>query len=69
MAWRCRTACSGNLRDHATRGQTYQTLANVSLGIGLSALAAGVVLWVVGLPGERNRVALTARGVQLSGAF
>ena len=31
--------------DHATQGRTYQTLANVSLGVGIAALAAGVVLW------------------------
>jgi hypothetical protein len=64
-----RGACNAGLREHATRGQTYQTLANVSLGIGLSALAAGVVLWVVGLPGERSQLALSARGIQLTGAF
>jgi tetratricopeptide (TPR) repeat protein len=64
-----RSACSPSLEAHATRGQAYQTLANVSLGIGLTALAAGVVLWVVGLPSEHSQVAVTARGVQLSGSF
>jgi hypothetical protein len=64
-----RAQCGANLREHATLGQTYQTLANVSLGVGVAALAAGIVLWVIGLPSEHDRPTLTARGAQLSGAF
>ena len=45
----CPTAksCDAKYRDNATRGQTYQTIANVSLGVGAAALVAGVVLWLV----------------------
>jgi hypothetical protein len=64
-----RAQCSASLKDRATLGQTYQTLANVSLGVGVAALAAGIVLWVLGLPGEHDRPILTARGAQLCGAF
>lgn len=39
--------CDTKYRDNATRGQTYQTIANVSLGVGAAALVTGVVLWLV----------------------
>jgi hypothetical protein len=35
--------CDPGYRDNATRGQTYQTIANVSLGVGAAALVSGIV--------------------------
>jgi hypothetical protein len=64
-----RSQCSSALKANADRGQTYQTLANVSLGIGVAALAAGVVLWVLALPDEHAQLTLTPHSVQLTGAF
>jgi len=61
--------CDPRLRDNATRGQTYQTLANVALVAGAAALTTGVTLWLVSLPEERAQVAITASSVQLSGSF
>lgn len=63
-----RMNCDPALEDHATQGRTYQTLANVSLGVGIAALAAGVVLWVIGSPDEQ-RPASSARAPRLSGTF
>jgi hypothetical protein len=63
-----RMNCDPALEDHATQGQTYQTLANVSLGVGIAALAAGVVLWVIGSPDEQ-RPASSARAPRLWGTF
>lgn len=61
--------CDPKLEDHATRGSTYQTLANVSLGVGIAALATGVVLWVLGSPDEQTQARPTARGIELVGRF
>jgi hypothetical protein len=60
--------CDPALEAHATQGRTYQALANVSLGVGIAALAAGVVLWVIGLPDEQ-RPASSASAPRLSGTF
>lgn len=61
--------CDPHLRDSATRGQTYQTLANVALVAGAAALTTAVTLWLVSLPEERAEVAITASSVQLRGSF
>jgi hypothetical protein len=62
-----RMNCDPALEDHATQGRTYQALANVSLGVGIAALAAGVVLWVIGLPDEQRPSSASA--ARLSGTF
>jgi hypothetical protein len=62
-------ACGASYQDTATRGRTYQTLANVSLAVGVASIAAGLVLWLVSLPGEHADVAATGDGVQLRGSF
>jgi tetratricopeptide (TPR) repeat protein len=64
-----RAVCGAQFKDNATRGHTYQTIANVSLAVGVGAIATGLVLWVVGLPGERAHVALTPTGARVSGSF
>jgi hypothetical protein len=61
--------CDPRLRDNATRGQTFQTLANVALVAGAAALTTAVTLWLVSLPEERAEVAITASSVQLRGSF
>jgi hypothetical protein len=63
-----RTDCDPALQTHATEGQTYQTLANVSLGVGIAALVAGAVLWVISAPDDKPPTS-TARAAQLSGSF
>ena len=63
------TRCDPRLRDSATRGQTYQTLANVALVAGAAALTTAVTLWLVSLPEERAEIAITPSSVQLRGSF
>jgi hypothetical protein len=64
-----RTECSPSLEDTAARGRTYQTVANVSLGVGIAALSAGVALWVLGAPGEELGLAVSPTGVRVRGAL
>jgi hypothetical protein len=63
------TRCDPALRDNATRGQTYQTLANVALVAGAAAATTAVTLWLVSLPEERAELAVTPGSVQLRGSF
>jgi hypothetical protein len=63
-----RSNCDPGLQAHATQGRTDQALANVSLGVGIAALAAGVVLWVIRVPDERPEAA-GLRIPQLRGHF
>lgn len=61
--------CHPSYRWLATKGQTYQTLANVSLVAGSVALAAGVTLWVVTLSPGRAEVEMTSNSVRIRGSF
>jgi tetratricopeptide (TPR) repeat protein len=64
--------CDARYRDNATRGQTYQTAANISLGVGAAALATGIVLWLVSFPKEmpvQSSLAITPHSVQWTGSF
>jgi hypothetical protein len=61
--------CHSSYRWLATKGQTYQTLANVSLVAGGVALAAGVTLWIVTLSPGRAEVEVTASSVRIRGSF
>lgn len=63
------TVCNDSNRVFATRGQTYQTVANVALSAGAAVLATGVVLWLVTLPGEHTTLALAPGALQLRGSF
>lgn len=63
------TQCHPSYRWLATKGQTYQTLANVSLVAGGVALAAGVTLWVVTLSPGRAEVEVTSNSVRIRGSF
>jgi hypothetical protein len=47
------TACPESERAEIDRGRTMQTLANVSLGVGIAGAIAGTVLWIVGRGPER----------------
>lgn len=67
-----KSQCDPSLRDTAERGELQQTAANVSLIVGVSALATGVVLFVLSEPGsERAPVSLAAgpTGLRVEGAF
>jgi tetratricopeptide (TPR) repeat protein len=61
--------CHSSYRWLATKGQTYQTLANVSLVAGSVALAAGVTLWIVTLSPGRAEVEVTSNSVRIRGSF
>lgn len=63
------TVCHPSYRWLATKGQTYQTLANVSLVAGSVALAAGVTLWIVTISPGRAEVEVTPNSVRLRGSF
>lgn len=63
------TECHPSYRWLATKGQTYQTLANVSLVAGSVALAAGVTLWIVTLSPGRAEVEVTSNSVRIRGSF
>jgi hypothetical protein len=60
--------CDPALADAASRGETYQTIANVSLAAGVLLLAAGTTLFVLDL-GSDVQVAVTSHGAQLRGAL
>lgn len=64
-----RSACSPSLRTHQTRGQSYQTVANVSLGVGVAALGASIALWILSTPDDSTEVAVGPTGVAVRGAF
>jgi hypothetical protein len=66
--------CDPSYRDNATRGQTYQTIANVSLGVGAAALVSGVVLWLVGghdehAPESQRALLVSPGGATWKGSF
>jgi hypothetical protein len=44
-------------------------VANVSLGVGVAALGAGVALWILGAPKNSTEVAVGPTGVAVRGAF
>jgi tetratricopeptide (TPR) repeat protein len=61
--------CHPSYRWLETKGQTYQTLANVSLVAGSVALAAGVTLWIVTISPGRAEVEVTSNSIRLRGSF
>lgn len=61
--------CHPSYQWLATKGRTYQTLANVSLVAGGVLLATGVTLWIVSLSPGRSEVAVTSSGVRIAGSF
>lgn len=61
--------CDARLSSHADRGRTYQTIANVSLGVGAALLAAGVTLFVLHENEDAPEVAVTPGGVRIRGAL
>jgi hypothetical protein len=64
-----RADCAAGLREGAERGRTYQTVANVALGLGAAALCTGVALWLLGGPDETTQVSLGPTGVRVRGAL
>lgn len=61
--------CDPSYAHIASRGEAYQTAANVTLVVGAAALAAGITLFLVGGPGDRPSVALNAQGVHVRSGF
>jgi hypothetical protein len=64
-----RTACTASLRETADRGSTYQTVANVSLAVGVAALGTGVTLWVLGAPEDSVELTVAPAALRLRGTF
>lgn len=71
------TQCPASLREVAEEGRTYQTLANVGLGVGVVGLIGATTFFVLDSQdseGERGivastRVGVSHRGVLLQGSF
>jgi len=70
------TSCPSNLRGTRDDGSTYQTLANVSLGVGLVGLGVGAWLYLTSSPSERppatesgTEVAVGPGSVYVNGRF
>jgi hypothetical protein len=61
--------CDPSLATYASRGQTYQTVANVSLGVGAALLATGATLFVLHLREDAPEIAVTPTGARLRGTF
>jgi len=67
-----KSSCDPSLRSTAERGELEQTAANVSLVVGLTALATGAVLFVLSAPEvESPQLSLAAGpgGMRVQGAF
>jgi tetratricopeptide (TPR) repeat protein len=64
-----RERCDARYERIASRGDTLQTAANLSLVVGLVGLATGVTLFVIGSREERSTIALTPSGIRAAGAF
>ena len=58
-----RDQCPANMQDTYDKGRTYNTLTNVTLGLGVVGVAAGAVLYFTGKP----KSASTAVGIAPSG--
>ena len=61
--------CDPSLSKHAERGQTYQTIANVSLGVAAALLATSATLFVLHVREDAPEIAVTSSGVRVRGAF
>lgn len=72
--------CSKDLEEDADQGKTYQTIANVGLGVGIVGLAAGTVLFILSgneektarhkaPPAPRVDVGVGPRWVSVHGSF
>jgi hypothetical protein len=55
------TQCPRSLRDVAEDGRTYQTWANVSLGVGLVGLVGGAIFFLSDKPASAEQPAPTAK--------
>jgi hypothetical protein len=62
-------SCPSTYREYATRGKTYQTVANIALAAGAAVLATGITLWLVTLPDEHTTIAVTPSSLQLRRSF
>jgi hypothetical protein len=61
--------CEPSLSKHAARGQTYQTIANVSLGVAAALLATSATLFVLHMGQDAPEIAVTPSGVRVRGTL
>ena len=64
-----RSACAASLQDAADRGSTYQTVANVSLAVGVAALGTGAVLWILGAPDDSVELTVGPSAINVRGSL
>ena len=63
-----RVDCDRDLKKFQDSGRSQQTIANVSLAVGLAALTVGTVLFVMSLDSEREtQLSLHPTGLELRG--
>jgi hypothetical protein len=61
--------CDPSLTSRADRGQTYQTIANVSLGLGAALIATSATLFVLHWSKGTPEVAVTPTGMRVRGTL
>jgi hypothetical protein len=63
--------CSPDQRDDIDTGKTYQTVANVGLGVGIAGIATGVTLFILSSGHEDAdvHVGLGLGSAQVNGRF
>lgn len=68
---RCVGGCTSVTQSEVDEGRTFQTLTNISLGVGIAGAAAAVTLFVIGRPSEAPPVTVSvgSRSVSVGGSF
>lgn len=61
--------CDPSLASRADRGQTYQTIANVSLGLGAALIATSATLFILHYSKSTTEVAVTPTGMRVRGTL
>jgi hypothetical protein len=61
--------CDPSLSSRADRGRTYQTIANVSLGVGAALIATSATLFILHWSKDTPEVAVTPTGMRVRGTL
>lgn len=71
LSARCVGGCTSVTQSEVDEGRTFQTLTNVSLGLGIAGAAAAVTLFIIGRPSEQPPVTVSvgSRSVSVGGSF